>query len=330
MFTTPVVTGDTVVVGSCSGAVFGLDKVSGAVRWSFEPGRQGGAPSQFHGEPLPLGTMVLVPADDRLDGGGIHAFDSASGRPIWHAWVGNVPTDLAIKGDRVVGGTEAGGLVAVSLRDGGEQWRFAPSGPVSGRARTQAPIVAGETVYFGARDGALYALDVDDGAVAWRRSTGCIPSTRLEMAEGALWQGCDDGRLLRLSAFDGEVKASIDLPDRPHDALIVLEDGILTLVGSGALIRVEPDGSSVRWSYETEGEWSSFRPLVLDDTIIVGNDAGELHAVDIGTGARRWHRHVGGVVRGLGHRDRILYVGTLRGTVLAFEPVAQAREKPVP
>ncbi len=46
--------------------------------------------------------------------------------------------------------------------------------------------------------------------------------------------------------------------------------------------------------------------------------------------ADQWRRFLGGMLRGLSHHGQTIYIGSLQGYLVAFEPEAWANEKPVP
>lgn len=265
----------------------------------------------------------MTPADAPDNAGGIYAFSVRTGVLLWQAEVGNVESDLVHYRDLAIGATPGGGLVAVKLEDGALAWRFTAEGEATGRqARGRTPAVRNGRVYLVGYDGAVYALDAESGEHFWRRDHGCQVSTEMVATDSDLWLGCADGRMLRLARADGEIKASLNVDSFAHSLQLMPNGDLLALVGSGALVRLAGDLTAFRWRYTTTGEWSSFRPLVLGDWVLVGNDDGVLHAVDLATGSKVWQRQLGGVLRGLGQSDKTIYVGSLSGELIAFEPEA--------
>ncbi|HEX2122070.1 MAG TPA: PQQ-binding-like beta-propeller repeat protein, partial [Thermoanaerobaculia bacterium] len=75
MFVSPTVVGDAVIIGSCSGSLYSLDRTTGKPIWIYDT-RADGPPAEFHGEPLLLGDRVVIPtdADPR---GHLYSFDRA-------------------------------------------------------------------------------------------------------------------------------------------------------------------------------------------------------------------------------------------------------------
>lgn len=96
-------------------------------------------------------------------------------------------------------------------------------------------------------------------------------------------------------------------------------DCLVTLVGRRQIACAELDLSELRWSRSTEEEWSTFNPLVLGDLVIVGSASDELFAFSLSDGSTAWELPLEGALRGLGAKGKMLYVGTIGGTVYALE-----------
>jgi outer membrane protein assembly factor BamB len=75
----------------------------------------------------------------------------------------------------------------------------------------------------------------------------------------------------------------------------------------------------VRWARTVAGEWSTPRPLMLGGAVLVGSEAGRLVAFRIADGQEVWSGRIDGVPRGTSRDGSELYIGTLRGTLFAYE-----------
>lgn len=74
------------------------------------------------------------------------------------------------------------------------------------------------------------------------------------------------------------------------------------------------------WQRKAADEWSSFRPLVREGVVWVGNGQGELVALDLDDGTRRRVVKLTGAIRGFEIVDGVFYVGTLDGPFYAVKP----------
>ena len=179
-----VLDGTTLLVPAWGASVTALDLVTGAVRWSWQPGR------------LPTDTSTTV-----FRSGAVGA--AVSGDTVfvsaWHF------TSRS-------GGTLETLLLALDRSTGQELWRAVlPTGSATVRS---APIVAGPLVIVAPISGHLVALRKDGGAVAWsfrspdfRWTTSAQPA----FADGTLYFDGGDERTYAIDATDGSTLWSTPL-----------------------------------------------------------------------------------------------------------------------
>ena len=96
-------------------------------------------------------------------------------------------------------------------------------------------------------------------------------------------------------------------------------DGLMVLLkGAESFVTVDLALSKTLWRLDANESWSSFRPARSNDTVLIGDRAGDLTAVDVKTGEPQWKRQLGGALRGLGVHEEELYIGNLQGMVFAL------------
>jgi len=74
------------------------------------------------------------------------------------------------------------------------------------------------------------------------------------------------------------------------------------------------------WRAEAALEWSSARPYSMNGNVLVGNNLGEVYAYRASDGLVQWSHAFGGVMRGIGVADGVIYAGTLKGLLYAYMP----------
>lgn len=326
MFVSPAVAGDLVLVGSCSGVYYALDRTSGKVRWTYDTQVDGG-PLQFHGDPLVTEDLVVTGSDGGKEAF-VYAFDLASGERRWQHPVGRgLETDILRRGAAAFGCTSGGDLLALDLATGELRWKISPAA-AERKGRVPSPILVGDRLIFASPGGEVHAVDPGSGEVRWRRDLASPPHTGLAVLAGKLYLGTYDGHVHRLSLATGEVEARIRLEGVPFGVPVAAGDSLLVLFDRRHLAALDPGLTQLRWRQTTWGEWSTERPLPWRDGVLVGNRDGELVAFRTADGEKLWSHAFEGMLRGLGQADGTIYIGTLAGLLYAFKPPAAETEAP--
>jgi outer membrane protein assembly factor BamB len=143
------------------------------------------------------------------------------------------------------------------------------------------------------------------------------------------------GRLLRLDRRDGAKLGELDLKGNVFGAPMVIGKDLVALTseplpdgscgGTQVMKSVDDSLESVRWSRRSLHGWSSSRPYVWHGNVLAGGERGEIAAFRPGDGKLAWSDTLQGVIRGIGSDDDLLYVGTLNGTLYAYEPPDRRR-----
>ena len=328
MFVSPTVVGDSVIIGSCSGSLYALDRTRGTPLWRYDT-RADGASAQFHGEPLLIGNRAVVPTDADPKGH-VYSFDLASGDVRWKVPLsrGVATTPLRI-GDRVVAVSAEGEVVAVDANRGTVLWRKAPAGRLQPLPFIPSPAASSKRLFMADNTNRLFAIDAATGATVWRTTLGARANTAVVVAGKSVIVGTEDGHLHWIAADSGAVKKRIRLQEgRPYGTPILAPPLLFVLAQAArsSLVALDAESGAVRWKQETPKEWTTYRPLVTGGDVIVGNQEKNLCAFDRRSGAPRWCAAVGQIPRGLGiSGDGVLYVGSLSGLVQAFRMEQPAR-----
>jgi len=320
VFVSPTVVGDAVIVGSCAGSLYALDRMTGKPIWLYDTKADGSA-AQFHGEPLVLGERVIIPTDSDPKGH-LYSFDTASGDLLWKLPFsqGVATTPFLIDG-RVVAVSAQGEVVAVNPKSGEVVWHEVPAGGLQPLPYIPSPAGAAKRIFIADNTGKILALDAATGATVWRKTVSSRPNTSLTVVGDMVVLGTADGYLNWIATDSGEVKKRVRLEGIPYGTAILASPllFVLTAGAKGNLVALDAATGAVRWNQETPREWTTYRPLVTGSTVIVGSEEKNLCAFDRTSGELRWCRSVGQVPRGLGvSNDGMLYVGSLSGLVQAF------------
>jgi outer membrane assembly lipoprotein YfgL len=244
--------------------------------------------------------------------GKLAAIDAASGKTLWskssstHGWFGwgdKKRKDAlyaggpAVSGDLLAVGTLDGHVYGVNAKDGSPRWEAELKSEV-----LTSPVVVGDLVVVRTSDGRVYALDSKTGERRWVYDQGTVPllslrgNGRLLVANGVLFFGSDDGKLVALRLDNGsklwEQKLSSGEGRTEIDRLSDVDGAILldgsTLYGAayhGNLVAVDGPTGRPLWSRP----FSSFDSLASSGNAIVGaNDESQVWAFDKTGGADMW------------------------------------------
>ena len=249
------------------GHLVAYDLATGAVRFDVT------APTaSVHLHAIGEGVVVATGADDcnAAQRESAFAVSLADGALRWSRALRGACSDYAAPG------TLGGGTVAVttrhgvsgwSLQDGSSRWTHRGLGPPGQLAGTVVASNDGETVFLRARDGRVITSRpiIHDAAQAY---TG--RRTAVFVAPGGLLTGIDvaDGRVLW----------------RQRDA--ALTGGFQVVGETGGAFVVDRDVRDLRGGRLLWASTSS--PIAVGAGLAFTQDAGELHALDIRTGALRW------------------------------------------
>ena len=241
----PVVVGQTVVIGGPDGVIYALDLRGGQVRWRANTnGRVRATPAVHDG-------IVVVGSWD----GRIYALDLATGAERWVQHTAGDSADVtqcgfdcravqgsaAIDGGRVFVGSRDGALYALDLATGSRQWRVSHHGSWV----IASPAVHDGRVFAGSSDGHfIQAVDATTGRELWHLPIGA------NVLASPLWIG-------------GTLVVATHKTHAP----------------SGELLAVDPSSGAVRWRLQLDAA-SNSSPVAYDGALYLGTDGGEILAIE--------------------------------------------------
>lgn len=336
----PVVADGAVVIVAERG-VLALQPETGEVIWEV-PRVEGPA-----GPPAVAGDVV-VHATGSGSGAALVARQIADGREVWRIFTGSAPAGgPTAAGDAVFVGTRDGSVLAVDAASGEERWRYEGRGLVDA-----APAVAGGLVLAVSEDVAtgqatIFALDADQGAEdeapVWQfapQGAASSPAAPVTVTGDTAVMASSDATVRGFGLAAGSERWSAELRDLVLAAQVPVAPALDTVVVADRLhlTRLDPTTGDHSWTYRLADFRSldadrintlmASSPAVAGETVVIGDAAGLLSAVDLESGHRVWRMDVGtgpvGAVAADGDR---LYVATERqgGSVIALENDPQGR-----
>lgn len=271
-----VVTGDHVVVVARNGtmAAYALD--DGEVAWSVDLG------GRVRSSPLLTEGRLVVGVGDE-----VVAVSASDGDAAWRTAVdGPIDGSAALAGDLVVIGDTTNQLWALAA-DTGEVTAQVDLGPVvedtfvAGIAAT--PTVTQDLVVVASTNGTVLAADPATLAARWTVDLGDPVYTSMAVTgDGTVGiVATATGTVVALALDDGEVVWQVDVGDSVYASPTITGDDdatVLALEEGGSLVGLDPATGNERWraAVGEDGNYMSSTPIVVDGTIVVGTNTGDL------------------------------------------------------
>jgi FOG: WD40-like repeat len=263
---TPTVAGDTVYVGAYDGALYAFDRETGERRWRVRLGDAiGSSPAYRDGR-------VYIAVEYNDPDGSLFAVDARSGEPE-RDWTR--PTDhphstcaLAPDADRIVVGSNDGGLYAWRLSDGEPAWAVQTGEDIKG------PVAVYDGAAFvGSWNHDLYRVDLADGTVDWRYETGnlVMSGPAVDPRRDTLYVGSHDTHLHALDPVTGERRWRFDTGRRITGCPSVVGEHVIVGSVDTRLYALTRAGERV-WTVDLDG-WVTSAPRPVGEAVYVAERA---------------------------------------------------------
>lgn len=183
------------------GRVVCLDRETGSLRWTSDPGGIISAPVAAGDNSVYIATHKI--ADDGSEAGGsLRAVDKATGLTVWvKDYARPFVSPLELAAGRFYAGSADGSFYALNLANGDVLWKVETQDLVHGRA-----LVTDRAIYFGSDDGALRAVDPDHGQIIWTHQAAGKVIGQPAIDEDAVYFGAGDGYVYSVDRLTGKLK----------------------------------------------------------------------------------------------------------------------------
>ncbi|QDY70239.1 PQQ-binding-like beta-propeller repeat protein [Qingshengfaniella alkalisoli] len=189
--------------------------------------------------------------------------------------------------------------------NGGLLWQqnLTPSTERRGEASGGGFAVSGNRLYVTTGYGRLYAMDVASGAIYWQQDLDAVPSAAPTVSDGLVYLTSRDGTAWAIDASDGKTRWQLQATGSGSYTIggsspAITSRAAIFPFGSGELLSVLKRGGVRLWGTTISGERLGYAyagvtdissdPVVVGNTIYVGNPGGRLVALDATSGERRW------------------------------------------
>jgi outer membrane protein assembly factor BamB len=326
---TPVLCGRSVFLLKNNGALYGISRVSGHVRWKRKLGYLAAAsPACGHGTVY----AVMLARGKGIRAGRVVAVNAATGRTKWSRKIrSRVESSPLLDSGRVYFGSEDGTVYALRASDGAVRWTYRAAGAVKGGL-----ALKDGKLYFGDYGGKVQAIRQSDGGRVWLTSSagssfglraGRFYSTPA-VAFGRVYIGSLDGFVYSLAASNGRLAWRHKTGSYVYSSPAVASVGGVgptVYIGSydGRLYALDARSGRVRWTRMSGGKISG-GAVVIGDLVFYSNlTRRSTAAVGARTGSLVWSTPRGAFNPVISDGRRLYLVGY--SSLFMFSTPAQAR-----
>ena len=255
IYTTPVVDGDLVYVGTYSGHVYALTIDRGTERWVYP---RTGSIGAIVGSPVIANETIYISSSDGM----VYALDMSYGDEKWKSQrlADKLWTSPTVVGDTLYVSTFAGHIYALSAGTGELlDWSFELEAGFA-----SSPVIHEGTIYVGSFDNNLYAIEIGASEPVWEFGGSKWFWAAPVVHEGVVYAGCLDGKLYVLDAETGDKMGEYDAGSPIVCSPVMMDDLLIVADESGdvhvfdlnaepqdkaTLLKAIPIGAAVRSSF---------------------------------------------------------------------------------
>jgi outer membrane protein assembly factor BamB len=219
------------------------------------------------------------------------AIDERDGKEIWRFETrGSIHSKALIHKKTIYFGSRDTSLYALDVNSGNKKWSFK-----TGDRIEVTPIIDGNSIYFGSHDGSFYCLNADDGTLKWCFQTGGPISYTGVISDNTVYFSSYDYSIYALNKDTGKLVWNKKM-DNIITSSLAVENGTLVFSNLNKFIYAlrADNGEKIWWQKINAGQSS---PLIVGDTVFIGNNDGLLYALGLKTGRIKWvFRTNGGMI----------------------------------
>jgi len=309
----PVITGDSVFVGSSDKSIYALDIHDGRKLWSYEMA------DAIEGTPCAVENSVYVGCSD----GFLYALDANEGQLRW-----KYETEGEILGAAnwtrspdsgevwILIGSYDNKLHCVNSADGKAVWTYETDNYING-----SPAVSDQKTVFGGCDAMIHVVSLADGSEIKSIDSGSYIAASAAFIDGQVYVGNYDNVFIRADIDSGQMAWKYEDSDSPFFSSPAVGQSVVVVGGRDKRVHClgRQDGKAI-WTFQTLGDVDS-SPVICGDKVVVGSEDGRLYMLRLSDGTKVWSYEIGEAVTSSPAVARgLVVVGSDDGYVYAFGP----------
>ena len=263
------------------GRVICLDRQSGSLLWTSEPGGIVSAPVAVGENSVYIATHKVA-EDGSEAGGSLHAVDKGTGLTVWLKDYPRPFVSSLEPGDkRIYAGSADGSFYALATTNGDVIWRVETQDVVRGRA-----LVTDRAIYFGSDDGGLRAVEPGRGEIIWKYQAAGKIVGRPAIDERAVYFGSGDGYVSAVERQTGKVRWRSRTGAAVEGSPVIVGDRLLVASFDNFVYALARSTGDRIWKRRLENRITS-APVVEGDASLVAPLRGDYVAIFLNSDGRR-------------------------------------------
>jgi outer membrane protein assembly factor BamB len=280
----PTVHDDLIYVGSRDGRVVAINASTRQLKWQWPDST--GVRNVIYATPIVYGDLVYV----ATYGGQVCALTLDQGSERWvyprTGSIGPIVGTPVVVNETIYVTSSDGNVYALNTTYGDLKWRCELG---AGKLWT-SPTVVGDTLYVSTLDGHIYSLSLNTGKLlAWSYEAESGFASSPVAYEGDIYAGSFD-RYLYAIGIGSNVSVWKFPQDKPADnwfwaSPLVNEGVVYAGCLDGRVYAIEAETGEELWEFDT-GSPIVASPVLMDRSLIVANEAGDVYVFDVGAQVR--------------------------------------------
>ncbi len=309
---TPIISNNTVFVGSTDKNMYALSLDDGTVIWKFTMEDDIEAPALYYDGIVYAGSLD----------GTFYALSADSGKVIWSVETGdqilgapNIYFNAAKKA-RILVGSYDFKMYCYDAKTGSPVWSYETDNFING-----APATDGKRIVFGGCDEFLHVVDVNSGKKLAAIPAGSYIAASAAIRDHFAYVGHYDSKLICLDLDQQSVVWEYE--DEKNGAPFfsspaVTEKYVIAGSRDDYVHCIDRETGKPVWKFKTLDQVDS-SPVVIDNKVIVGSEDGRLYMLDLNTGQQLWSFEIGSSIIGSpAVADGKIIIGADDGRIYAF------------
>jgi outer membrane protein assembly factor BamB len=282
---TAAIVGDTVFVGTKSGALLAIGLKTGKLKWKYKTG------ASIAAAPCVTGGVVYVGDEDGI----LHAVSAATGKKAWTFKTGDkIISSAAAAPGVVLVGSYDNTLYCLDVKTHKARWKFKAEAQVH-----CTPCVTEKMAIIAGCDGKVRMINLATGK---QMTAATLENTNFAAApacvDGVVYVGALTGEYLAVQTHTGGVAwriAGADDLGHCFAGAAISGDTVVFATQGQKIVGVRRGTGKIAWQFKLKGGTEA-PPTIAGGTVYASGD-GVLYGLNLRTGAEIWHTTLGGEIK---------------------------------